>query len=121
VHDTFIKSLSEKDKACFSRCSSPEELLKTLENFKKLSTQRQKKTLNRCLNVVKKLNDKLRPYFDALNVIASTNDTAAITYGAFRLVLEVCIGSILQAERYLTNFCSLPVASPHFLRNSSLS
>lgn len=93
MHNVFLNSLSDKEKIHFSKCSSPEELLKTLENFKILSTQRQKKTLNRCLNVMKKLNDKLRPYFDALNVIASTNDTAAIAYGGFRLVLEVCVGS----------------------------
>lgn len=89
VHNEFIDGLSGKEKVCFSKCSSSEELLETLRNFKILSTKRQKKTLNRCLDVVKRFNDKLRPYFDAVNVIASANDTVAIVYGAIRLVLEV--------------------------------
>ncbi|OAG03138.1 uncharacterized protein CC84DRAFT_960161 [Paraphaeosphaeria sporulosa] len=92
VHDEFIDSLPGKERAYFSKCSSPEELLETLRNFKILSTKRQKKTLNRCLDVVKRFNDKLRPYFDAINVIASANDTVAVAYGAIRLVLELASG-----------------------------
>ncbi|KAF9736590.1 hypothetical protein PMIN04_009655 [Paraphaeosphaeria minitans] len=92
VHNDFIDSLPGKEKAFFSKCSSPEELLEALKNFKLLSTKRQKKTLNRCLDVVKRFNDKLRPYFDAINVIASANDTVAVAYGAIRLVLELASG-----------------------------
>ena len=96
AHKVFLACLSDKEKASFTTCSSPDELLATLGELKLLSTQRQKKTLNRCLDVVKKLNDRLRPYFDALNVIASAQDTAAFAYGAFRIVLEVCASSNSQ-------------------------
>ncbi|KAJ4355440.1 uncharacterized protein N0V89_003456 [Didymosphaeria variabile] len=101
AHNAFINSLSEKEKARFAKCSSPEELLETLRNFKIMSTKRQKKTLNRCLGVVKSFNDKLRPYFDAINVIASANDTVAIAYGAFRLVLELASGFPTLFERLI--------------------
>lgn len=86
---SFLDTLSPAERGTVGACSTPEALLVAIQNLKIQSLKGQKRTLNRCLNVIKKCNDRLRPYFDALNVIASANDTAAFTYGAFRIILEV--------------------------------
>jgi len=85
----FMATLSLKDGAGFLPCSSLDEVIATLKDFEYLSVQSQKKTLHRSFAVLKRLNDRLKPYFDALNMLASAHTTAALTYGAFRTVLQV--------------------------------
>ena len=89
AHKAFLATLSAKDRASFPACSSPDDLIKTLQELECLSKEGQKRQLNRYLGVLKKLSDRLQPYFDALNVIASAEINAAVAYGAFRVVLQV--------------------------------
>lgn len=89
ARNDFLNTLSVKDRVTFSACSSPEDLIGFVEKLQSQSKRGQKRMFNRCLSVVKKLNDRLRPYFDALNVIASADKTAALAYGAFRVVFQV--------------------------------
>ncbi|KAF1960875.1 hypothetical protein CC80DRAFT_501123 [Byssothecium circinans] len=79
-----------------------------------MSQRGQKRTLNRCLSVVKKCNERLRPYFDALNVIASANDTAAFTYGAFRVILELASGFPTFFEKLLSILGRLADTFPQY-------
>jgi hypothetical protein len=91
AHKAFFATLSSTDRARFrfSACSSPNDIEKCLREMECLSKQSQKRSLNRYLGVFKKLNERLQPYFDALNVIASVGDNVAFAYGAFRIVLQV--------------------------------
>jgi len=99
ARNDFLKALSPEERATFTACSSPDDLIKFVQNLKSQSKKGQKRVLNRCLVVVKKLNDRLFPYFDALNVIASADKTAALAYGAFRVVLQV--RSILETTCHI--------------------
>jgi hypothetical protein len=94
----FIATLSLKDGANLLPCSSPDEIIATLKDLERASVQNEKRSLHRSFAVVKKLNDRLRPYFDALNALASAHTTAALTYGAFRTVLQV---RLTGSETYL--------------------
>jgi hypothetical protein len=85
----FVATLSLNNEANFSPCSSPDDIVNTLKSLEWLSRDKQRKLLPRCLAVIKKLNDRLQPYFDALNILASAETNAALAYGAFRTVLQV--------------------------------
>ncbi len=89
AHKTFLDTLAPKDRAAFSACSSSDEVIKSLEKLQYQTKGIRNKSLNRFQAVFQKLNDKLQPYFDALNVLASADTTSAIAYGAFRIVLQV--------------------------------
>ncbi|KAK7941301.1 uncharacterized protein PG986_013688 [Apiospora aurea] len=89
AQDAFRATLSAKDQARFVACSTPAELVISLQNLEALTRQGQKRKLNQCLKVVEQLNNRLQIYLDALNVIAGVDDTAALAYGAVRIVLQV--------------------------------
>lgn len=89
AQEVFRATLSTKDQAQYAACDTPTELVQSLQNLEALTRQGQKRKLNRCLKVVEKLNTRLQIYFDALNVIAGVDDTAALAYGAVRIVLQV--------------------------------
>jgi len=85
----FLDTLGPKDRAAFSACSSSDELIKSLKELECQTKRIQKRSITQCQAVFKKLNDKLQPYFDALNVLGGADTTSAIAYGAFRVVLQV--------------------------------
>lgn len=89
AQDAFRATLSAKDQADYTTCDSPADLLSSLERLLTSTKRIQTSRLNRCVNVVSKLNSRLQSYFDALNVVFSVDDTAALAYGALRIVLQV--------------------------------
>ncbi|KAK4454446.1 hypothetical protein QBC34DRAFT_482279 [Podospora aff. communis PSN243] len=82
----FSPSLGPGDRAAFSACSSSDDLIKSLRNLEHHAKSIQKRSLTRCHAVFQKLNNKLQPYFDALNVLASADTTSALVYGALRVL-----------------------------------
>jgi hypothetical protein len=89
ARNEFLNTLSVEDRLTFSACSSPGDLIGFVEKLQAQSKRGQKRIFNRCLNAVKKLNHRLLPYFDALNVVAGADKTAALAYGGFRVVLQL--------------------------------
>ncbi|KAF7590868.1 hypothetical protein BBP40_002282 [Aspergillus hancockii] len=88
AYQRFLSTLSARDRLRFAECASPHELLEGFKKIEGISKQQPKHKLNRCMSAISKLNDRLCPYFDVLNVMAGSNPYAAIAYGAFRLILQ---------------------------------
>lgn len=93
AHKAFLANLTTEDqrkmRMSVENLTSAQDVITTLEH---LVTERSRKGgLLRFVEIFKELNDRLVPYFDALNTIAATNDLAAWVYGAFRLVIQVFI------------------------------
>ncbi|KAK0627293.1 hypothetical protein B0T14DRAFT_563110 [Immersiella caudata] len=97
VQKSFLDSLGPEDRAAFSACSSSDELVNSL---KELELQR--------------LNEKLQPYFDALNVLASADTTPALAYGALRVVLQLASGFPTFFEKLLRVLDRLQKAFPQY-------
>ncbi|KAI1740672.1 hypothetical protein F4680DRAFT_96419 [Xylaria scruposa] len=110
----FVATLQSNNEADFSPCSSPDDIIKTLRNFECLSRDNQKKRLPRCLTIIKKLNDRLQPYFDALNVLAGTDTNAALAYGAFRVVLQLASGFPSFFEKLIAILSKLADIFPQY-------
>jgi hypothetical protein len=98
VQKSFLDSLGPEDRAAFSACSSSDELIKSLKDLEHQSKSIQRRSLTRCQAVFQKLNEKLQPYFDALNVLASADTTSALAYGALRVIFQVSYCSRVQSR-----------------------
>ncbi|KAK6065259.1 hypothetical protein SCUP515_11315 [Seiridium cupressi] len=94
AQDAFRATLSSKDCVHYTPASST-ELLSSLRQFKKL-------------------NSRLQTYFDALNVIASVDDTAALAYGAVRVVLQLACALPTFFDKLLTTIDRLAVTFPQY-------
>lgn len=97
AHKAFLANLTPEDRKkigiSVEKLTSAQDVIATLEH---LGHQRSGKSgVPRYLNIFKELNDRLAPYFDALNTLAATNDLAAWFYGGFRLVVQVIRNKIL--------------------------
>ena len=87
VRDTFLESLSNQERARFTNCSSPEDLVASVRNF---SLPFEKGKRNKIIQFVKSFTERLAPYFEVLGTIVQSHpDWAAIAWGAFRLILQV--------------------------------
>ncbi|KAK6065944.1 hypothetical protein SCUP234_12307 [Seiridium cupressi] len=94
AQDAFRATLSSKDCVHYTPASST-ELLSSLRQFKKL-------------------NSRLQTYFDALNVIASVDDTAALAYGAVRVVLQLACALPTFFDKLLTTIDRLADTFPQY-------
>src|SRR5437762_400904 len=87
AQESFLKSISEKERAQFESCRSAEELLGKVEAFG--AFQSRHRHLTRSLVRIKRFSDVLQPYFDVINIIQSSHpEFAAIAWGSFLLVLK---------------------------------
>ncbi|KAK8129305.1 hypothetical protein PG999_001685 [Apiospora kogelbergensis] len=114
AQEVFRATLSTKDQAQYAACDTPTELVQSLQNLEALTRQGQKRKLNRCLKVVEKLNTRLQIYFDALNVIAGVDDTAALAYGAVRIVLQLAAALPTFFDRLLSAISRLTDTFPQY-------
>ncbi|KAK8087899.1 hypothetical protein PG997_002860 [Apiospora hydei] len=114
AQDAFRATLSAKDQARFIACGTPAELVVSLQNLEALTRQGQKRKLNQCLKVVEQLNTRLQIYFDALNVIAGVDDTAALAYGAVRIVLQLAAALPTFFDRLLSTISRLAGTFPQY-------
>ena len=91
AHRAFWDSLSPEDRTRMDKTqwqiSTADDVIKTLSNLEGLAKQKQ--GLLKCLGFFKDFNDRLKSYFDALNVVAGTNESVAVIYGSLRIVVQV--------------------------------
>jgi len=88
VKETFLLSISAEERAQFSSCRSPAELVESIATF---SSGSEKSGFKRTTEQIESFSKKLQPYFDILGIFVSSNpEWAAIAWGALRLVLQVC-------------------------------
>lgn len=89
AHQEFLDALSERDRARFPLCCSPDDLLQAITSVADQATQGKQRRLNRLLSLAQKLNGRLQLFFDAVNVIIATSPVAAAVYGSFRIAIQV--------------------------------
>jgi hypothetical protein len=91
-HD-FLRSLTPRQRALFSRCSSPDQLLQDVGNFEAIS--RQKWRFDESLQRIKKFSDCLQPYFETISIVVRHHpEIPAIFWGAVRLILQVVVSLV---------------------------
>jgi len=90
AYNRFFQSLPENDRKLYSPCATADDLLDGLRKLDVLSKQRQKQRSTRFLSSIKKLNSRLRPYFDVVGICIQSNPQyTSLVWGALRLVLQV--------------------------------
>lgn len=89
ARDQFLAGLADHERAKFSACASPEELLSSCQNFQAISKAKRKGLP--LLKRIKTLSDNLMPYFKIMEILCSSThpEWANIALGAFCLVLMV--------------------------------
>jgi hypothetical protein len=88
AQEDFLAELSEPQRALYSRCSSPQELLSSCEQFEVIS--KAKKRGLPFLKRIKSFSENLSPYFKIMEILCAAHpEWANIALGAFRLVLAV--------------------------------
>lgn len=116
-HD-FLTSLTPGQRALFSRCSSPEQLLQDVENFEAIS--RRKWRFEDSLQRVKKFSNCLQPYFETISIVLQNHpEIPAIFWGALRLILQVVVslymGMSFDADKARSWGAVLPAFSKSLL------
>jgi hypothetical protein len=85
--DQFRASLAPQEQSIFTQCSSPEELIRHVENLESIKKIQKRGAL---MQRVKTFSDSLRHYFDVIGILVQSHpEYAALAWGAFRLVLQV--------------------------------
>ncbi|KAI0972800.1 hypothetical protein F4678DRAFT_460361 [Xylaria arbuscula] len=92
AHQEFLDALSERDRARFPLCCSPDDLFQAITSVADQATQGKRRRLNRLLSIAQKLNGRLQPFFDAVNVIIAASSVAAAVYGSFRIAIQLAAG-----------------------------
>lgn len=111
ARDSFLDSLPPKERALFSNCDSPEELIKDLEKFN-LKVKNRGRILA-CMTRVKTFNDALSPYFEVVSIaIQSHPEIAAIAWGTLRLVLQLASNYVTFLEKLANTLESLAKQLP---------
>ena len=88
----FLAQLSNREKDLFKEFKSANyrNSSEFLANFEKFGASLKHKKFGVGFQAVKRLSDKLNPYFAALDIIVTSHpEWTAIAWGAFRLVLQV--------------------------------
>ncbi|KAI1361464.1 hypothetical protein F5Y08DRAFT_342646 [Xylaria arbuscula] len=89
AHREFLDALSERDRARFPSCCSPDDLVQAITSVADQATQGKQRRLNRLLSLAQKLNGRLQPFFDSVNVIIASSSVAAAVYGSFRIAIQL--------------------------------
>jgi hypothetical protein len=90
ARDGFLASLSEYERARFSKCSSVKALLEDIQQLGSLSKSRRR--LAGCMSKIEGFGRNLEPYFRIIEIFCGSHpDWANIALGALRLVLQVRI------------------------------
>jgi len=86
AYHSFLKSLSEKDRQQFSKCTSPEALKKDIFSLQIVAKDKTRKWETRINSFI----NTLQPYFRVVDTLVSSNpEYAAIAWGAVKLVFQV--------------------------------
>jgi hypothetical protein len=85
--DQFRASLAPQEQSIFTPCSSPEELIRHVENLDSIKKIQKRGAFMRRVKI---FSDSLRHYFDVIGILVQSHpEYAALAWGAFRLVLQV--------------------------------
>ncbi|KAF3018203.1 hypothetical protein E8E14_012213 [Neopestalotiopsis sp. 37M] len=114
AQDAFRATLSAKDQANYTTCASPADVLTSLQRLHTSTKHGQNSRLTRCFHVVSKFNGCLQSYFDALNVVISVDDTAALAYGALRIVLQMASALPTFLDKLLAAISRLTEKFPQY-------
>jgi hypothetical protein len=88
ARDGFLTSLSGPERSAFKNCLSPAELITEVKRFVEKGPQNSR--LGSLLGRLKDFSDHLGCYFKAVDIFVQSNpETAAVVWGAIRLVLQV--------------------------------
>ncbi|KAI0151835.1 hypothetical protein GGR57DRAFT_503760 [Xylariaceae sp. FL1272] len=102
AHKEFLDALSERDRVRFPSCCSPDDLLQAFISVYNKAKQGKRHRLNRFLDVAQKLNGRLQPFSDAVNVIVAASSVAAAVYGSFRIAILLAAGLPSFYEKTIT-------------------
>ncbi|KAK2030658.1 hypothetical protein LX32DRAFT_318566 [Colletotrichum zoysiae] len=121
AHDEFLNALRPKDRDRLAHCNSEDELVSFMKELDCVAAKGRSRRSNKALAFVQRLYARLQPYFDALNVIVGTEPCAALSYGAFRIVLQLAAGMpvffdkvIAILERLMDSFPQYDAINPLF-------
>lgn len=90
ARDSFIASLSKKERMLFAPCSSAEDLLDGIKKLHVIQKQSQNWKIGACLKRICAFSDALKPYFEVVTIFVSSNPQyTALLWGALRLILQV--------------------------------
>ena len=85
--ETFLDSLSDRERSQFSACASAEDLLASLEANQFVKDHGRWTSF---LRKIRDFSDHIKPYFEVCNTFVSSNpEFAALAWGGFRLILQV--------------------------------
>lgn len=88
ARDMFLQKLPHPERLIFANCKGPEELLADVRKLGHFRTKNQ--AWIRILEKIKSFSDNIEPYFKIVEVVISSHpESAAIAWGAIRLVLQV--------------------------------
>ena len=85
----FFESLPERERTLYSPCASPKDLLDGLRKLETLANRRSRRG-SRIFGCVQRLNNRLKPYFDTINIfVQASPQYFALVLGIVRLILQV--------------------------------
>ncbi|KAF2739919.1 hypothetical protein EJ04DRAFT_572652 [Polyplosphaeria fusca] len=102
ARNEFLASLSPKERAVFTKCPSPDQLVDDVKNLSQ--GKKDRSWGRRVIASISSLADSLQPYFDTIGTFVSSHpEYAAIVWGAFRLIFQL-------ANNYASFFTKLTKA-----------
>ncbi|OCL06693.1 hypothetical protein AOQ84DRAFT_410359, partial [Glonium stellatum] len=89
ARDQFLASISPKERALFSNCTSAKCLIEDIKKFDSLS--KKKRWCKPLFTKIHYFSQELAPYFEIVGIVIQSNpEIAAIAWGAIRFILQVC-------------------------------
>ncbi|KAL9121120.1 MAG: hypothetical protein Q9187_002326 [Circinaria calcarea] len=112
ARDQFLASLSDGERASFSKCSSIEEFLLDVGKLEVISTPKRRGA--KFLTQIKRLSDRLQPCFKGLDLLAQSDQWSAIAWGVFRLVLQLASNYVVFFEKLTKVIERVAAALPQY-------
>lgn len=107
-----MASLSDGERASFSKCSSIEEFLLDVGKLEVISTPKRRGA--KFLTQIKRLSDRLQPCFKGLDLLAQSDQWSATAWGVFRLVLQLASNYVVFFEKLAKVIERVAAALPQY-------
>ncbi|KAI1762746.1 hypothetical protein GGR53DRAFT_467992 [Hypoxylon sp. FL1150] len=93
ARDEFLAGLSDQDRSLYSPCTSPDDLIKAIEELKIITQsqdRRHQDKARRWIGAISRLCAALKPYLTIIDVFVSSNpEYAALVWGSLHLILQL--------------------------------
>jgi hypothetical protein len=100
VQTRFLASLPQMEKNLFSHCSSAEQMVEDTSKLAIIAKDRIRGA--KFIGKIKGFNEKISPYFEVIGIIIQSHpESAAIAWGALRLIFQVTTLSELYRSIWL--------------------